>query len=125
MCKHMFYKNVEGKEVILCKITNEMCGYQRYCSTRNRIIPNERWESCKLKDMKKIPEGSKFVKLKLKGYLYLEDNEKTIKVWNTLGEFNQDYVYIKEGIISNDYDLSLTPFEDKKIGRRKTNIEND
>lgn len=125
MCEYMFYKENNNRQTIFCSQTNELCAYQRFCSVQNRIIPSEGWKQCKMVNKKNIPSGAKFIKLKLKGYLYIENDDQTIKVWNTLGEFEQNYVYIKEGIIPNDYDLSLTPFEDKKYSRRKSSIEND
>jgi hypothetical protein len=67
-----------------------------------------------------IPEGSKRIKFKRNDYLYIETNiDHTEKIKNTLGEFDQEYVYIRDGI--DGYEISLTSFvEEKRKVKGKT-----
>ena len=49
------------------------------------------------------------------------NDDHVVKIFNTLGEFDQDYVYVKDGI--DGYEISLVPFVEKKttIPRKKSN----
>lgn len=124
MCKYMFYKEFNGRELLFCSKINDICGYSRFCNQKNKIIPTE-WEKCVLKDRKEIPNGAKEVLFVRNGFLYIRLEQKNIKVKNTFDKV-PEYVYIKEGIDLNDYELSLTPIEEKKTySRRKNNIENE
>lgn len=125
MCKYMFYKEVGSRQPIFCNQTNEMCTYQRFCSVQNRIILSEGWKQCRMMNKKIIPNGTKEVLFEKNGFLYIKLDDKTIKVKNRFDKV-PEYVYIKEGIEANDYDLSLIPFKEEKVYiKRKTSIENE
>lgn len=112
MCFYTEYRNFKGKEYLFCKKTNNICNYSKFCNLQNKFILNDRWENCKVKDLKDIPKGSNRVLFERKGYLYVEYKDTTIKVKNTFKSV-PDYVYVQEGI-DDIYDTSLTPFEKKK-----------
>lgn len=65
-----------------------------------------------MKGLKEIPKGSNRVLFERRGYLYIEYKDTTIKVKNTFKSV-PEYVYVQEGI-DDIYDVSLTPFEQKK-----------
>lgn len=71
---------------------------------------------------KNIPNGANFVRFIDKGYLYVEIDDKVVKIKDTLGNVT-NYVYIK--YVNNEYQISLTPFkiqQNKKTTRVKKNV---
>lgn len=123
-CEYGFYnKDEDYYPKLYCKIDNKMCPYVKKCEKLERFLPLEEQERCYKRmeqKMKKIPKGSCYICFERKGYLYINLNEdETIKVKNTLGNINQDYVYVRDSL--DGYELSLKPFEEKRNYRKTTN----
>ena len=57
----------------------------------------------------KIPSGSNYVRFIKNGFLYIENGASVIKVKNTFGKDDIDYVYIRK--TENGYEESLKPFD--------------
>lgn len=111
MCTFAEWRDFKGREYLFCKRTDRICEYSKFCQLQNKFILNDRWEQCSVKDEKDIPSGSNRVLFERKGFLYIDLNDKTIKVKNTFNHI-PDYVYIRDGI--DGYDVSLNPFQIKK-----------
>ena len=125
-CKYNYYKEDEQYySHLYCKIDDKYCIYSKRCGKVEKFIALDNQEECykyNMEKIKNIPSGSKYIKFERKGYLYVMiDDEHTEKIKNTLGEINQDYVYLKDGI--DGYELSLVPFKEVKRNytRKKTN----
>ena len=126
MCEYNYYKDGENYYPRLyCSIDNTYCIYSYKCTKHEKFLPMDNQEECYKYNMakkKSIPNGSKYIEFKRKGFLYVEINDDhVVKIFNTLGEFDQDYVYVKDGV--DGYEISLVPFVEKKttIPRKKSN----
>jgi hypothetical protein len=124
MCNYAFYQEEEeSRPQIYCKLNNQRCLFSKFCVNQNRYIHKEGVENCymaKMADKKEIPSGAYRVRFVKKGYLYVELNvDKVVKILNTLGVEDTDYVYVNE--INGQYKISLQPFEatQKKTTNRK------
>lgn len=132
-CKYQFYdKNERFYPHLYCKLRDVgYCIYSKRCDMVEKFIPldGEKWKECGLyimEQQKEIPNGSYFVQTYRTSkdgglYLYVVVNDRIEKIKTNLTELNQCYVYLKEGL--EDYQVSLTPFVEKKT-TRKTKSEN-
>ena len=124
-CSYAYYID-EGKPQarIYCKITNTMCMYSRFCVNANKYLPKDKeMESCVLiMDNKrdKIPHGSCYIRFIRRGYLYVEIDNKVVKIPNTLKREDIDYVYVRK--LNDKYEISLTPFT-YEIQSTETKVE--
>lgn len=128
-CKYEYYKPEEIYfPRLYCKINNKYCIYSKKCNRPGveKFIPQDNQQECYLYNMeikKDIPNGSKYIEFERNGYLYIDiDDNHTIKVKNTLGEVNQNYIYIREGL--DDYDISLVPFTLKSYRKKNEETRN-
>lgn len=125
MCKYSYYDESNSRKPMYCSLNNKLCIYSQYCVKVGRYIDKEGMESCfmALQESKKnIPNGANFVRFIDKGYLYVEIDDKVVKIKDTLGNVT-NYVYIK--YVNNEYQISLTPFtiqQNKKTTRVKKNV---
>lgn len=121
-CQYNYYENDYD---LMCKVNGKPCIYRKKCDKVGKFIPNDNQEECYIYNMEKIkniPKGSKYIVFTKKDYLYVMiDDDHTIKVKNTLGKIDQDYIYLKETI--DGYEISLTPFETRKNNVRKNSNE--
>lgn len=117
-CSYSFYdKNEKYYPKLYCSIDNKMCILSKRCEKLQKFIPLEgNYKECyKIVEQRKknIPNGSKYIEFERNGYLYVDiDDTHTVKIKNSLGEINQNYIYVKEGI--DGYEISLVPFEETK-----------
>lgn len=115
-CEYEYYDELETYfPRLYCKIDGKYCIYSKKCLKVNKFISYHQEECYKMamQEKKNIPNGSKYIEFERKGYLYIDiDDNHTVKVKNTLGDFDQDYVYIRDGI--DGYEISLNPFEIKR-----------
>lgn len=130
MCEYNYYKDGENYYPRLyCNIDDIYCIYSYRCAKHEKFLPMNNQEECYKYNMAKrenIPSGSKYIEFERRGFLYVEiDNNHVAKIPNTLGEFDQNYLYIKDGI--DGYEISLVPFIEKKTTtpRKKTNEKQD
>lgn len=125
MCKYSYYDESNSRKPMYCNLNNKPCIYSQYCVKVGRYIDKEGMENCfmALQEMKKnIPNGANFVRFIDKGYLYIEIDDKVVKIKDTLGNVT-NYVYIKH--VNNEYQISLTPFkiqQSKKTTRVNKNV---
>ena len=125
MCKYSYYDESNSRKPMYCNLNNKPCIYSQYCVKVGRYIDKEGMENCfmALQEMKKnIPNGANFVRFIDKGYLYVEIDDKVVKIKDTLGNVT-NYVYIKH--VNNEYQISLTPFkiqQSKKTTRVNKNV---
>ena len=125
MCKYSYYDESNSRKPMYCSLNNKLCIYSQYCVKVGRYIDKEGMENCfmALQESKKnIPNGANFVRFIDKGYLYVEIDDKVVKIKDTLGNVT-NYVYIK--YVNNEYQISLTPFkiqQNKKTTRVKKNV---
>lgn len=127
-CKYQFYdENEKFYPHLYCKLRDGgYCLYSKRCDMVERFIPLEenKWKECGLyimEQQKDIPKGSYFVQTNRKGkdgflYLYVVIEDRIEKIKTNFEEINQCYVYLKEGL--EDYQVSLTPFVEKKTVRK-------
>ena len=101
-----------------------MCMYSRFCVNANKYLPKDKeMESCVLiMDNKrdKIPHGSCYIRFIRRGYLYVEIDNKVVKIPNTLKREDIDYVYVRK--LNDKYEVSLTPFT-YEIQSTETKVE--
>lgn len=121
-CEYGYYKTEETYYPRLyCKINDNTCIYSKRCKVEERFIPLDNQKECyiyNMEKMKNIPNGSCYIEFEKKGYLYIDiDDDKTIKIKNTLGKFDQNYVYVRDGI--DGYEISLTEFPKKETKENK------
>lgn len=125
MCKYSYYDESNSRKPMYCSLNNKLCIYSQYCVKVGRYIDKKGMENCfmALQELKKnIPNGANFVRFIDKGYLYVEIDDKVVKIKDTLGNV-VNYVYIKR--VNNEYKISLNPFEtqqNKKTTRAKKNV---
>lgn len=134
VCEFMYYNKEETYYPRLkCKATDGgNCLYSKKCAIQEKFIPldNEAYKECYImieNREKNIPNGSYYIQTyrpNIKGnlYLYVVINNKVEKIATQLTEINQDYIYLKEG--SEGYQVSLTPFVEKKNNTKKSKSEN-
>jgi hypothetical protein len=85
-----------------------------------RYIDKEGMENCfmALEELKKnIPNDANFVRFVDEGYIYVEVDDRVVKIKDTLGNVT-NYVYLKK--INGDYQISLTPFVEKQTTKKST-----
>lgn len=133
VCPYGFYKKEETfYPRLYCKVTDKYCMFSKRCLKEEKYIQIEgnMWKGCydyMQNEKRDIPENSYFVESyrpnnKGKLYLYIDINGTITKVLSDFYEFNQNYIYLKEGI--DGYELSMKPFaEKKKSYNRKTKTE--
>ena len=129
MCEYNYYKDGENYfPRLYCNINNAYCIYSYKCTRHERFLPKDNQKECYKYNMAKkenSPNGSKYIEFERKGFLYVKmDNSHVEKILNTLGDFEQKYVYVKNG--ADGYEISLVPFVDKKVStilRKKANEE--
>ena len=122
MCKYTYYDETNSRKPIYCKLNNKICIYSQYCVKVGRFIPKENMENCFMaiaESKKNIPNGSNYVRMIDKGYLYIEIEDRVIKVKDTIGNV-KDYVYLRQ--INGEYQISLTPFVENKVVEEKKEI---
>ena len=101
-----------------------MCMYSRFCVNANKYLPKDKeMESCVLimeNKREKIPSGSCYIRFIRKGYLYVEIDNKVVKIPNTLKREDIDYVYVRK--VNDKYEVSLIPFT-YEIQSTETEVE--
>lgn len=113
MCMYSFYNERENSSRLYCKLTNDICMYSKFCTKQNKYIHREGEEKCFMAleaNKKQIPNGAYYVRFVRKGYVYIEIDDKVIKVKDTIGNID-NYVYLQDN--NGEYKISLTPFECK------------
>ena len=115
MCKYSYYDESNSRKPMYCSLNNKPCIYSQYCVKVGRYIDKEGMENCfmALQELKKnIPNGANFVRFIDDGYLYVEIDNRVIKIKDTLGNVT-NYVYLK--YVNDEYKISLKPFEKQQI----------
>ena len=112
VCEYGYYKDEETYyPKLYCGITNTFCTHSKKCEKEQKFIPTNNQDDCNLmKEHKKknIPVGSYYVKMKDKGFLYVElDNNRIVKIKDTLGNVD-NFVYVQK--VGETYQISLIPF---------------
>lgn len=122
MCEYAYYDDKDkSKSQIYCKINNKVCLFSKFCIKQNKYIHREGVESCymALEEKKKIiPNGAHYVRFVRKGFVYVEIEDKVIKIQDTIGNI-EDYVYVKQE--GQNYIISLSPFEEIQQPKPKRN----
>lgn len=124
MCKYVYYEETNSRKPMYCTLNNKICIYSQYCTKVGRFIPKDDMENCFMaieESKKNIPSGARYVRIIDKGFLYIELDDRVIKVKDTLGNVT-NYVYIRQ--YNGDYEISLHPFDDveeKKETPKKRN----
>lgn len=126
-CQYGFYKNNEvNRPRLYCKITNDLCVYSKLClkPSVNKYIFNDRVDDCMIKKENErytIPNGAYLVRFVKNGYVYVEVNDKVLKIKYDAND-TVNYVYIKEKS-DGTYEASTTPFitEQKNTKRKRNN----
>ena len=73
-------------ELNKCSITNNDCPFMYFCAKVNDWRPmNSMPKKCKVQDSIEPPKGWYKVRMERKGKLYIDVNEQTIKIDNSLG----------------------------------------
>lgn len=124
-CSYAYYNDESKPQAkIYCKITNTMCMYSRFCVNANKYLPKDKeMESCVLimeNKREKIPSGSCYIRFIRKGFLYVEIDNKVVKIPNTLKREDIDYVYVRK--VNDKYEVSLIPFT-YEIQSTETKVE--
>lgn len=115
MCKYSYYDESNSRKPMYCSLNNKPCIYSQYCVKVGRYIDKEGMENCfmALQELKKnIPNGANYVRFIDEGYLYVEIDDRVIKIKDTLGNVT-NYVYLK--YVNDEYKISLKPFEKQQI----------
>lgn len=128
MCEFAYYDNKETfRPKLYCELQKgKPCIYSRFCVRTNKFVPNDKMETCFMaieKKKKDIPNESYYVRFVRKGYLYVEIDDKVVKVKDTIGNVN-NYVYLR--VKDGGYEASLTPFvEEVEVKDVETEDIND
>lgn len=115
MCKYSYYDESNSRKPMYCSLNDKPCIYSQYCVKVGRYIDKEGMENCfmALQELKKnIPNGANYVRFIDEGYLYVEIDDRVIKIKDTLGNVT-NYVYLK--YVNDEYKISLKPFEKQQI----------
>lgn len=115
MCKYSYYDESNSRKPMYCSLNDKPCIYSQYCVKVGRYIDKEGMENCfmALQELKKnIPNGANYVRFIDEGYLYVEIDNRVIKIKDTLGNVT-NYVYLK--YVNDEYKISLKPFEKQQI----------
>ena len=122
MCE--FSYRLDDEVQLMCKLTTKPCIYRKYCKKTGTFIHLDDWSECFLRNdelERDIPSGSYFVRFEKKGYLYVEINDKIVKIKNTLNGGKVDnYIYLKE-VGNGEYSISLNPIVDEP--KEENNVE--
>jgi hypothetical protein len=122
-CENAFYRKEETfYPKLYCRINDKYCIYSYKCTKVEKFLQTNNWEECYLYNMEKEKYSRRklLYSLSKKGYLYVKiDSDKVEKIKNTIGEINQDYIYLRDGL--DGYEISLTPFIKRTYNRKKTN----
>lgn len=120
MCQYNYYDNFNGRDLLYCQLTKDICSFSRWCNKENKAIENGS-DRCKMAKTKIVPKGAYeilFKKVKNdKEYLYIQYEATSIKVLNTLEEVG-DYVYVKE--LNGTYLISTKPIKVTRTRKRKS-----
>ena len=120
MCEYQYYnENEDYYPRLYCKIKSGLCMYSKRCDKEQKYVALENQKECYIYNMEKlkeIPQDSNYIRFEKRGFLYVEYGEDVIKIPNTFGELNQDYLYLRK--TDKGFEASLTPFP-KKRGRKK------
>lgn len=131
MCPYAYYNEEEKKSKIYCKINDGICLFSRYCIKVDKYVLKDNMESCYImaenEKKKNTPQGANYVRFVRNGYLYVEFEDRVVKIKDTLGNVT-NYVYVRK--TDNDYEISLTPFVNniaidkpkKRTTRKKDNV---
>lgn len=110
MCLYNYYKESEiATPRLYCRVTDNYCIYSKMCYKTGAFVAEEDYqERCKIKldkENNSIPNGAKKVIFIKGAYVYVQvDADHVEKFINTIGEINQEYVYINNGkICLTDY----------------------
>lgn len=120
MCKFSYYVN----DRLYCEITKQICLYSKYCTKQGKYIHREGVDDCyimKENTKKVIPKNAYKVRMVRKGYVYIEVADEVIKLENTLGTDDLEYVYME--CKNGKYTISTEPIIHRKTSRRKINVE--
>lgn len=93
MCPYAYYNLEDGVEYLYCKKQKDVCPFSRFCTTRNKIIPTNSQEYCKIRNKKEIPDGFFEVRFEKKGFLYVEYKDRVLKLKNPY-DFIPPYVKV-------------------------------
>lgn len=123
MCEYSYYEDGE-KPRLYCKLNKKACIFSKYCIKQKKYIHKEGVDNCYMainEKRKIIPNGAYYVRFVRKGYVYVEIDDKVIKIKDTIGNIT-NYVYLQQNE-QGEYTISLTPFEltpiKKKYNRKK------
>ena len=109
MCPFQYYEDESAYYPMLyCKVKNKPCLYRKRCDMKQKYIPIDGDDKCYIymEQIKRdIPKDSYFVKatqLLPNGYyrLYVEIDGRVAEYITNFKEFNQNYVYIRDGKVS-------------------------
>lgn len=120
MCKYSYYDESNSRKPMYCSLNNKPCIYSQYCVKVGRYIDKEGMESCfmALEELKKnIPNDANFVRFVDEGYIYVEVDDRVVKIKDTLGNVT-NYVYLRN--FNGDYQISLQPFVEKQKTKKST-----
>lgn len=126
MCEYAYYDEKENSnQRLYCKINGKPCLYSKYCVKAGKFIPNDNgMENCfmALENKKTIiPNGANYVRFIRKGFIYVELDNRVIKVKSdTIG--NAEYVYLR--MKDGRYEASLEPFIEEVNDVETENIDN-
>lgn len=110
MCKYSYRDENNVRQPIYCKVTKKQCIYSQYCNKVGKFIEKNGMENCFIsmeEANRNIPKGAYYVRFSKKGYLYVEIDNKVVKILDTIGTV-KNYVYLKDN--NGEYEISLTPF---------------
>lgn len=134
-CPYQYYKNPnEYYARLYCRTENDkICIYSKRCQIQEKYIPIDEldfsWKECYLfveQQKKDIPTQSYYVQTYRIGkngkvILYVLVGESIKKIQTNYTEFNQNFIYLKEG--AQGYEVSLIPFKtkEKELPKRSYN----